>query len=97
MRPALPGIFPYETLHKHQELTLRTINGGRHALAWLVSNGRSGPQTILDKALRKGHPEQDTFLENSTQPIIDPTAARSGSSPPGLVQIFGRSVRSIFS
>ena len=33
------------------------------AMSWLAANGRSGPQTIVDKAIRRGAAERDTFLE----------------------------------
>lgn len=57
------GLVTTADYYRPKTLTLQKTAGSRDALSWLASNGRSCPQTILDKAIRKGHPERDAFLE----------------------------------
>ncbi|MEE8586098.1 MAG: DEAD/DEAH box helicase, partial [Acidobacteriota bacterium] len=63
IHPALPGLFPFQELHKHQELTFRTALAGRHAV---VATGTGSGKTeafllpVLDHALKlrdQGAPE----------------------------------------
>lgn len=55
LHPALPGLFPFRELHKHQERTLRSALAGRHTL---VATGTGSGKTeafllpILDHALK---------------------------------------------
>jgi len=42
LHPALKGIFPYESLHKHQELAIRSIKLGKHTI---VSTGTGSGKT----------------------------------------------------
>jgi len=54
LHPVLRSVFPYESLHKHQELALRAIKAGRHAV---VATGTGSGKTeafllpIVDHAL----------------------------------------------
>ncbi|NMC72417.1 MAG: DEAD/DEAH box helicase [Myxococcales bacterium] len=54
LHPVLKSVFPYESLHKHQELTLRAIKGGRHTV---VATGTGSGKTeafllpVVDHAL----------------------------------------------
>lgn len=55
LHPALAEIFPYETLHKHQELALRSIASGRHTI---IATGTGSGKTeaffmpIIDHCLK---------------------------------------------
>ena len=54
LHPVLKSVFPYESLHKHQELALRAIKAGRHAI---IASGTGSGKTeafllpIVDHAL----------------------------------------------
>lgn len=54
LHPALKAVFPYESLHKHQELTLRAIKAGQHTV---VATGTGSGKTeafllpVVDRAL----------------------------------------------
>ncbi len=55
LHPALEGLFPFETLHKHQEKSLRAAGAGRHVL---MATGTGSGKTegfllpILDQCLK---------------------------------------------
>lgn len=55
LHKALAGVFPYDTLHKHQELALRSITAGKHTV---VATGTGSGKTeaflmpIIDHALK---------------------------------------------
>ena len=54
LHPALKGVFPYDSLHKHQELALRSIKSGQHTI---IATGTGSGKTegfllpILDHCL----------------------------------------------
>lgn len=55
LHPALRGLFPFDALHKHQELALRSVASGRHTV---VATGTGSGKTeafllpILDRCLK---------------------------------------------
>jgi hypothetical protein len=55
LHPALGGLFPFETLHRHQELSLRSVVAGRHVM---LATGTGSGKTegfllpILDHCLK---------------------------------------------
>ncbi|MFH1532056.1 MAG: DEAD/DEAH box helicase [Pseudomonadota bacterium] len=42
LHPALAGVFPYESVHKHQELALRSVKAGKHTV---VATGTGSGKT----------------------------------------------------
>ncbi|GAB4435397.1 MAG: DEAD/DEAH box helicase [Anaerolineae bacterium] len=59
------GLITTNDYYRPKALSLQKRSGSASSFAmyWLAGNGRSGPQTIVEKAVRKGHPERDAFLE----------------------------------
>jgi rubrerythrin len=61
------GLITTNDYYRPKALSLQKGSGssGSFAMYWLAANGRSGPQTIVEKAVRQGHPERDAFLQAS--------------------------------
>lgn len=75
LHPALKGIFPYESLHKHQELAIRAIKSGKHTI---VSTGTGSGKTeafllpIIDHCL---HLREEKVIPGIVAIIVYPMNA----------------------